>query len=567
MVLLWCSAKPKWWVRVTVRIEAELLKRGWFAVEAVTLAWLAIEAVINSVRVVQITIEGLLPVKIPIITTGFMGKWVVLVPAISISSKRGSIKPIKPKALFSAYWPGLGFGPIRNGSRTGLVLIWAMRGARAGSWVNPRWLVLSHAVSRQWWFVHGGVPILESDGPVSRMGSRNRTPPLDHATVDFAMPRTLFLFLFPRIGAILGAFRWNQELSGDQDSRKTTDSSYKPHLYFRLDWFSKMRYVKVLQLGRWSSSATQLVEVEDPEFLQGLKKMKHLRYFSLRGISRITELPNSICKLSNLRILNLNGCDNLEKLPDGIGSLTKLTHLDMSECYLISHMPKGLDMLSELQVLNGFVIGNPRAKGLYCGLADLAKLEHLRKLSIHVDTETPRDKKSEVEKELSSLGQFRKLKSLSVAWSRIYNASTSTKETTMHRLKSRAKSMRTKSIPSAECQSQLAALDKLGLQYFHGPKMPDWLQPLNLKSLKKLYIRGGELSDLRQMGNQSWTVERLQFKFLSELKMDWQELQALFPKLTYVEKANCPNLTFFPCDENGVWVSPAADTKQAIIPL
>ncbi|GMY37182.1 disease resistance RPP13-like protein 4 [Fagus crenata] len=338
-------------------------------------------------------------------------------------------------------------------------------------------------------------------------------------------------------------------------------------LYFRLDWFSKMRYVKVLQLGRWSSSATQLVEVEDPEFLQGLKKMKHLRYFSLRGISRITELPNSICKLSNLRILNLNGCDNLEKLPDGIGSLTKLTHLDMSECYLISHMPKGLDLLSELQVLKGFVIGNPRAEGLYCGLADLAKLEHLRKLSIHVDTETPRDKKSEVEKELSSLGQFRKLKSLSVAWSRIYNASTSTKETTMQRLKSRAKSMRTKSIPSAECQSQLAALDKLGLQYFHGPKMPDWLQPLNLKSLKKLYIRGGELSDLRQMGNQSWTVERLQFKFLSELKMDWQELQALFPKLTYVEKVSCPNLTFFPCDENGVWVSPAADTKQAIIPL
>jgi hypothetical protein len=79
VVLLWCSAKPKWWVRVTVRIEAELL------------TWLAIEAVINSVREVQITIEGLLPMKIPIITTGLMGKWVVLVPAISISSKKGSM--------------------------------------------------------------------------------------------------------------------------------------------------------------------------------------------------------------------------------------------------------------------------------------------------------------------------------------------------------------------------------------------------------------------------------------------------------------------------------------------
>jgi hypothetical protein len=57
MVLLWCSAKPKWWVCVT----AKFLKRGWFAVEAVTPAWLAIETMINSMRVVQITIEGLLP--------------------------------------------------------------------------------------------------------------------------------------------------------------------------------------------------------------------------------------------------------------------------------------------------------------------------------------------------------------------------------------------------------------------------------------------------------------------------------------------------------------------------
>ena len=89
MVLLWCSAKPKWWLCVT----AEFLKRGWFAVETVTPAWLAIETMINYMRVVQITIEGLLPVRIAIITTRFMGKWVVRVMVISISSKRGSVKP------------------------------------------------------------------------------------------------------------------------------------------------------------------------------------------------------------------------------------------------------------------------------------------------------------------------------------------------------------------------------------------------------------------------------------------------------------------------------------------
>jgi hypothetical protein len=338
-----------------------------------------------------------------------------------------------------------------------------------------------------------------------------------------------------------------------QEKIQTLFNVNEPHLNFRLEWFSKMKYVRVLQLGRWRASAKQLVEVEDTEFLKGLKKMKQLRYFSLRGISRITELPNSICKLSNLRILNLNGCDNLEKLPDGIGSLTNLTHLDMSECYLISHMPKGLALLSELQVLKGFVIGKPRPGGLYCGLADLAKLEHLRKLSIHVDRTCP-----QAEEELNSLPKFKNLRSLSVAWSRIYNASTFTKVPAFQRLMSREKSMRT---PPMTPPSQPAALNKLGLQYFHGSKMPDWLKLLNLKSLKKLYIRGGELSDLHQLGDGSWTVKHLRLKFLSELRMDWRELQALFPNLTYVEKFNCPKLSFFPCDENGEWISSAADTN------
>ena len=130
MVLLWCSTKPKWWVRVTVRIEAELLKREWFAVEAVTLAWLAIEAVINSVRVVQITIEGLLSVKIPVITTGFMGKWMVQVPAISLSSKRGSIKPKAPMLLCVLAWAW-----IRPNSK------------RVKDWVGP---YLGHARCTCW---------------------------------------------------------------------------------------------------------------------------------------------------------------------------------------------------------------------------------------------------------------------------------------------------------------------------------------------------------------------------------------------------------------------------------
>ncbi|XP_030970840.1 disease resistance RPP13-like protein 4 [Quercus lobata] len=350
----------------------------------------------------------------------------------------------------------------------------------------------------------------------------------------------------------------------------------EPELNFRVDRFSKMKNLKVLQLGRWKASARQLVEVEDTEFLKGLKKMKQLRYFSLRGISRITELPNSICELSNLRILNLNGCDNLEKLPDGIGSLKQLTHLDMSDCFLISHMPKGLASLLELQVLKGFVIGKQSPSGLYCKLADLARLKHLRKLSIHVDRTS-----LEAEKELNSFPQFRKLQSLSVAWwSSVYNASTSTTTNVafarFQRMVSRENSMkalakiprilsREKSMPTTPGPTSLPVdLHKLGLQYFHGSKMPDWLKLLNLENLKKLYIRGGELSDLRLQEDHSWAVECLRLKSLSKLKMDWPELQQqLFPKLKYAEKEDCPQLSSFPSDDNGEWIWNAADTKQA----
>ncbi|XP_030971491.1 disease resistance RPP13-like protein 4 [Quercus lobata] len=343
----------------------------------------------------------------------------------------------------------------------------------------------------------------------------------------------------------------------EHEKIRTLFNVNEPQLNFRVGRFSKMKNLKVLQLGRWRASARQLVEVEGTEFLQGMKKMKQLRYFSLRGISRITELPNSICELSNLRILNLNGCDNLEKLPDGIGSLKQLTHLDMSECYLISHMPKGLASLSELRVLKGFVIGKPRSRGHYCELADLAELEQLKKLSIHVDRTS-----DEAKKELDSLPQFRNLRSLSVAWSSIYNAPIPT--TTNVALATFLRNVsREKSIKTPGSSSHHAALDKLGLQNFHGSKMPDWLKRLNLKNLKKLYIRGGELSDLRLMKDYKWTVKCLRLKSLSQLRMDWQELQPLFPNLAYVEKVECPELSSFPCDQNGEWIHPEADTEQA----
>lgn len=340
-----------------------------------------------------------------------------------------------------------------------------------------------------------------------------------------------------------------------QENVQTLFNVSETNFGFRQDWFSKMKYVKVLQLGRWQSSVKHVIEAEDSGFLKGLKKMKQLRYLSLRGVSRITELPDSICKLRNLRILNLNGCRDLEKLPDGIGSLDKLTHLDMYECFLISRMPRGLALLSELQVLKGFVVGKKPSSGEdqdHCKLKDLAKLEKLKTLRIHMDKSSSL---TDQVQELSCLEQFKKLRSLSISWSRIYGSSAPKRN--IQRMITTIYSMRSvpRTLPSFSSPSLPVLLEKLDLHYFPESTMPEWLVPDRLKQLKKLYIRGGVLGDLGQECSTSpWSsVKVLRLKFLSKLQIEWREVQALFPNLVYLEKFKCPKLSFFPCDQNGVW--------------
>lgn len=68
--------------------------------------------------------------------------------------------------------------------------------------------------------------------------------------------------------------------------------------------------------------------------------------------------------------------------------------------------------------------------------------------------------------------------------------------------------------------------------------------PGKLKSLKKLYIKGGKLKNLGQMqeGNDKWTVEILRLKYLDEFNMDQEELQISFPNLIFLENVKCPKL-------------------------
>ncbi|KAK9287629.1 hypothetical protein L1049_016066 [Liquidambar formosana] len=366
----------------------------------------------------------------------------------------------------------------------------------------------------------------------------------------------------------------------DQGKLETLFNVSEPYLGFKMEWFSKMKNVNVLYLGRWQSRAKHHmedgvkhhIEVEDTEFLKGLKNMKQLKFLCLQGISRITELHDSICRLTNLRILDLGACHNLEVLPDGIGLLKNLTHLDMSECYLVDHMPKGLASLLELQVLKGFVIGDSTKSP--CTVADLVNLKRLRKLSISAGSEFP----SLVE--LTSFYQFTALRKLTIAWGgdslkaesdnsakpeggAVEQATEATKKP--RRGMSKLSTFKRDKTATPVIRGLPMSLEKLDLQCVPWMKTPDWLRPGKLKSLKKLYIRGGKLHGLGQVeddNNDRWKVEILRMKFLQELNMDWEGLQALFPDLIYLEKVACPNLKKIPCNDSGVWWKETMEPKQ-----
>ena len=153
-----------------------------------------------------------------------------------------------------------------------------------------------------------------------------------------------------------------------------------------VDWFSKMRDAKVVCLGSWPGSVKPHIEVESVEFLEGLKNSKGLRFLSLQGVSRITELPGFIDNHINLVILDLKECHNLELLSKEIGKFTNLRYLDLSDCHLLARLPTELSALVQLRVLKGFVISNPRRKGS-ATLDDLKELKKLRKLTINANSE------------------------------------------------------------------------------------------------------------------------------------------------------------------------------------
>ncbi|XP_078161539.1 disease resistance RPP13-like protein 4 isoform X2 [Carex rostrata] len=302
-----------------------------------------------------------------------------------------------------------------------------------------------------------------------------------------------------------------------------------------MDISSKNR-LSAVQLGSWHYTKTDVhngveeehIEVDETDFLKKLGRK--VTYLSLQGISRIEELHESIGKLENLIILDLRSCHNLDTLSQRQRStmkpkfrkrvlplenmFEKLMVLDISECYLLDIMPKWICKLHNLEVLKGFVVGSVGNQS--CQLDDLSNLTKLRKLSIRIGS------KRLASENLSGLKPLNKLLMLTIIWGE--NKSNCV--------------MPTFSFPKN--------LEKLDIRCYPEAEASKLVNAVKLKNLKRLYIRGGKLTEIPYSDN--WEVEILRLRFLENLETDWDEIKRSFKYLRYVEYVECPKLMNFPKD-------------------
>ena len=266
--------------------------------------------------------------------------------------------------------------------------------------------------------------------------------------------------------------------------------------------------LEVLQLGRWGNSDDETyMEVEALESLSAIGKLKNLRYLSLRGLSRLTELPMDLGRLRRLTILDVRGCQNLVSVPSAtVQKLKTLTHLDLTECYMLEHIGRGVNALSELRVFKGFVFGVGKRRRDACRLQHLAKLKKLRKLNVNVTTDAYVDKD-----EMAQLGKLAGLVSLTVTWGERPSVLLDD-DSQKHRLDELLKRWTGLVLPPV--------LEKLDVRcYPEGGKLPleRWLN--GQRNLKKLYVRGGEVEELDIPNNNM--IETLRLRYLNKFRMKW----------------------------------------------
>ncbi|KAF3536792.1 hypothetical protein F2Q69_00023765 [Brassica cretica] len=160
----------------------------------------------------------------------------------------------------------------------------------------------------------------------------------------------------------------------------------------------------------------------------------------------------------------MKACYNLEKLPEKIDSLKALTYLDITDCYMIGRTPKRLSWLDNLEVLKGFVF---TVSQLFVDIQDFSSLEKLKVTWGGISEHNKAEPSAGAAKEF--IRSMTRLPSSSVPEPKVHKAP-----------------------KKVAAPSHLPEkLMKLDLQCFPDAELPSLLEPGKLRTLEKLYIKGG----------------------------------------------------------------------------
>uniref|UniRef100_A0A1J3JMB7 Disease resistance RPP13-like protein 4 n=1 Tax=Noccaea caerulescens TaxID=107243 RepID=A0A1J3JMB7_NOCCA len=290
---------------------------------------------------------------------------------------------------------------------------------------------------------------------------------------------------------------------------------------------TECKYLRVLDISK------SIFDAPLSDILDEIASLQHLACLTMSNTHPLIQLPRSMEDLHNLQILDASYCQNLKQLQPCIVLFKKLLVLDMTNCGSLEYFPKGIGSLGNLEVLFGF---KPSKSNNGCKLSEVKNLTKLRKLGLSLTRGDQID-----EDELDSLVNLSKLMFISINCYDSYGDDLITK---------------------IDALTPPHQLHELSLQFYPGKLSPSWLSPNTLPVLRYMSICSGNLAKMHRRfwgieTNTHWRIEGLMLTSLSDLDMDWEELQSSMPYLKTVHANWCPELETFPIEDvgfrGGIW--------------